>query len=138
MKIYTVDALAGSGKTREAINYSLSQAERGAKIALVQPSTALIDQTQNNLEKLNANGVQIRRFHSDCVSGQVKDKIQDHLRAATPGIGEILLITHQSFLSLPYWHNAQDWVIVIDEIPQCRYSVRPEQSAKAYAARLGG
>lgn len=122
MRIYTVDALAGSGKTKEAISYSLSQAELGAKIALVQPSTALIDQTQRNLEKHNASGVQIRKLHSDCVNGQVKDKIQDHLRAAARGVGEILLITQQSFLSLPYWHNAKDWVIIIDEIPQCQSS----------------
>lgn len=116
MIIYTVDALAGSGKTREAINYSLTQAAFGVKIALVQPSTVLIDQTRENLEKHNTNRVQIRKLHSDCVSGQVKDKIQDHLRAATPGVGEILLITHQSFLSLPYWYNAKDWMIIIDEI----------------------
>lgn len=119
MKIYTVDALAGSGKTRKAINYSLAQAALGVKIALVQPSTVLIDQTRENLEKRNTNHVQIRKLHSECVSGQVKDKIQDHLRAAAPGVGEILLITHQSFLSLPYWHNAKDWMIIIDEIPQC-------------------
>jgi hypothetical protein len=122
MIIYTVDALAGSGKTKEAINYSLTQAALGVKIALVQPSTVLIDQTRENLEKHNTNRVQIRKLHSDCVSGQVKDKIQDHLRAAAPGVGEILLITHQSFLSLPYWHNAKDWMIIIDEIPQCQSS----------------
>jgi hypothetical protein len=122
MIIYTVDALAGTGKTTEAINYALSEAKLGSKIALVQPSTALIDQTLINLEKHNANGVRVTKLHSECVSGQVKDKIQEHLRAATAGDGEILLITHQSFLSLPYWHNAKDWVIIMDEIPQCQSS----------------
>jgi len=119
MKIHYVDALAGSGKTTAAIKYALQQAELGAKIAIVQPSTVLIDQTHKNITKSNTKNIRVTKIHSDCVSGQVKDKVQDHLRECNQSVGEILLITHQTYLSLPYWHNSTSWDIIIDEIPQC-------------------
>lgn len=118
MKLYYVDALAGCGKTSSAIKYAIKQAKLGAKIAFVQPSTDLIDQTYANLLDADYRDVIVDKFHNQCLGGQVKVHVTNHLNDSPPGKGEIILMTHQTFMSLPYWHNAQDWNIIIDEIPQ--------------------
>ncbi|KAK46359.1 hypothetical protein BG58_11065 [Caballeronia jiangsuensis] len=117
MQIYFVDALAGAGKTTAAIKHALAQVEIGAKVAIVQPSTQLIDQTYNALVKSARPKTQITKYHTQCADS-VKTTVSNHLRAAAPGVGEILLISHQTFLTLPYWHNAKDWDVIIDELPQ--------------------
>lgn len=116
--IFYVDALAGMGKTTAAINYALKQTKLGAKIAFVQPSKDLIDQTYDNLVSANHGNVSIKKFHTGCLNGPVKSELTAYLNVAAPGVGEIILMTHQTFLSLPYFHNAHDWDIIIDEIPQ--------------------
>lgn len=40
----------------------------------------------------------------------------DHLKHFSDG-GQVILTTHASFLSLPYFHRPEDWHVVIDEIP---------------------
>lgn len=119
MKINYVNALAGSGKTQSAIKYALQQASQGTKIAIVQPSTDLLDQTYNDLRnhKKNIGLVPIRNLHSKNTTN-VKDTVAQHLRGARPEVGEILLISHQTFLSLPHWNRSHLWEIIIDEVPQ--------------------
>lgn len=119
-KIYTVDALCGSGKTYAAIRYAIKCATFGEKFAIVQPSKGLIEQSYSEcvvVAEQQAAGIGIRRIHSDTSdAGQVKRDIISHLRNGDSG-GEILFITHSAFLSMPYWHNSREWNVLFDELP---------------------
>lgn len=116
MKVYFVDALAGTGKTTSAIEYAIEHAQNGAKIVIVQPSKALINQTYDNIVAKNP-GVLVNRFHGESVQYSVKNHVMEYLNDTCQGTGEIMLITHQAFLSLKYWHNPDLWDVIIDEIP---------------------
>jgi hypothetical protein len=114
------------GKTTSAIQYAINQARQGNKVVLVQPSTNLIDQTYRDLQSYHAPGIlslmkgcfQVNKFHTEYTPGPVKEAVMDHLNNAPAITGEIMLITHQTFLTLPYWHNANFWEVIVDEIPQ--------------------
>lgn len=122
MKVYYVDAYAGKGKTHSAIQYAIQQAATHKfKIAIIQPSTALIDQTYDDLnQKCNDWKIklEINKFHTGNGAKQIKDVVMSHLKETAQDIGEIMLITHQTFMSLPHWHNKNLWDVIIDEIPQ--------------------
>ncbi|WP_028880855.1 DEAD/DEAH box helicase [Terasakiella pusilla] len=122
--LYKVNALAGSGKTYTAARWAVKFAGRaGCKIAIVQPSKILINQTYNDIleyrmeSKINCR---VKYFYGDetrCLDrGSVKQQIMAHLRETDDG-GEIILMTQAAFLSLPYWHRKEDWIVIIDEIP---------------------
>lgn len=116
-KIYTVDALCGSGKTYQAIRYAVKQAKLGEKVVIVQPSKDLIDQSFNDCCEVAAGLVPVRKYHSGtCEDNGVKGGILRHLKETDSG-GEVLFITHAAFLSMPYWHKAAEWNVIFDEIP---------------------
>ncbi len=87
-KIYTVDALCGSGKTYAAIRYAIKCATFGEKVAIVQPSKDLIEQSYNDCVEVvaqQAAKIGVRRIDTDTSgAGQVKKDIVSHLRRA-PG-----------------------------------------------------
>jgi len=119
-----VNALAGSGKTYAAARFAVNNAAKaGQKIALVQPSKILIDQTYHDIihyMKEQDARCRVTFFYGDSEQkmhrGSVKQEIMGHL-SDTDDIGEIILITQAAFLTLPYWHRRDDWTIIIDEIP---------------------
>ncbi|WP_043344296.1 DEAD/DEAH box helicase family protein [Belnapia moabensis] len=115
MLINSVDALAGAGKTHTAIEYAIECARKGDKIAIVQPSKHLIQQSYNQAVRA-APDVMVRRIDSGTHPMQVRTALINHLNRPFPE-GEILFLTHAAFLSLPYWHNPGGWHIIIDEIP---------------------
>ena len=115
--IYTVNALAGSGKTYQAIEYALRKAEDGNKICIVQPTRDLIDQSYDDAKARCSASVAVTRFHGDCVADQsVKYSIVDYLRNPAPD-GEIIFISHAAFLNLPYFDQRKNWEIICDEVP---------------------
>ncbi len=117
MKIYTIDALAGSGKTFAIVREGHRLATAGYKVAIIQPTVGLINATITE-ELLRLSPVRYRAVHSgmqDC-SGRVVSVLSDHLRT-TPAGGELLFITHSALLSLPYWHDRASWTVIVDEIP---------------------
>jgi hypothetical protein len=116
--IHYVDALAGAGKTHSAMEYAVWQAQLGRKIAIVQPSRHLIQESYQKALGMAQRGrsVPITRIDSDTHAGNVKGALTRHLRYAAPDEGEILFITHNAFLHCPYWHNRDRWVVIIDEI----------------------
>jgi hypothetical protein len=123
--IYKVNALAGSGKTYTAARWAVKFASKtGKKIAIVQPSKILIDQTYNDILEYrmeSSTNCRVNYFYGEDTKrldrGSVKQQIMDHLRD-TDDAGEIILMTQAAFLSLPYWHRKGDWIIIVDEIPQ--------------------
>ncbi|GGF75499.1 hypothetical protein GCM10011332_31860 [Terasakiella brassicae] len=119
-----VNALAGSGKTYAAARFAVNNAAKaGQKIALVQPSKILIDQTYRDIiNYMKEQGIRCRVnfYYGDhdqkLHRGSIKQEIMGHLSDADD-VGEIILITQAAFLTLPYWHRRGDWTIIIDEIP---------------------
>lgn len=121
-RYYSVDALAGAGKTHAALEYAVKLARNtGAKFLVVQPSKVLIDESYEKcLKFVKAAGgkVKVSRFYSEPGKGSVIGQIAKHFRDAKDG-GEIALITHSAFLMMPYLNRRKDWTLIFDEIPQC-------------------
>jgi superfamily II DNA or RNA helicase len=116
MTIQYVNALAGAGKTYALARHAHRLAGRGAKILFVQPTKTLIDHTiAHELEPL-VPGYPFRAIHGD-VSSDVVEEIMQHAKDAGQG-GEILFITHAAFFKLPFFQNAGNWHVLMDECPQ--------------------
>jgi hypothetical protein len=118
MEIFYVDALAGMGKTNAVIAYALSESSTGSKVAIIQPSIDLLDQTYAAIQSANINKVNVSKYHSHSIDESVKGSVTNHLATATPDVGEILLTTQQTFFAMKSWYNSSDWDIIFDEIPQ--------------------
>jgi hypothetical protein len=119
-KIYSVNALCGSGKTYAAIRYAVKCARFGEKFVIVQPSKKLIQQSYRDcLSVADEQGlnISVTQIDSDtCGLNSVKGEIIRYLRKEETR-GQILFITHAAFLSMPYWHNAREWDVLFDELP---------------------
>jgi len=125
--ILYVDAICGAGKTYGAISYAIDAAyQDDVHIAIIQPSRELIQQTHTAIRtRMSQQGtvVPVKAIYShlgytDDVEETVNGQIERHLRdAATNPTGQILLITHAAFLSLPHWFGKESWEIIIDEVP---------------------
>ena len=117
MAIHYLNALAGAGKTRAFVRYADRLARKGCKLLIVQPTRHLIDKTiMDELEAIEPS-YPVTRFYGDRVSGSVVGAIVQHLKQAKPGQGEVLFITHEAFVRLPYLHRKSDWVLLFDEVP---------------------
>jgi hypothetical protein len=145
-----VDAICGAGKTYGAILYAIDQAaNHDAKIAIIQPSRELILQTEVAMTKqIRSMGLEVplTTIYSDDDIPQgdyvsVSTRIQDHLKkAAEIPTGQILIITHAAFLSLPHWHRKDSWEIIIDEVPNIapfhRYELEENSDLLKNLARI--
>ncbi|WP_306222536.1 DEAD/DEAH box helicase family protein [Bosea beijingensis] len=117
MSIHYLNALAGAGKTRAFVRYADRLARKGLKTLIVQPTKDLIDKTvADELEQIGPS-YPVTRFHGGRGSGFVVGAIVQHLRQAKPDQGEIVFITHEAFVRLPYVHRPGDWVLLFDEVP---------------------
>lgn len=117
--IYYVDALAGAGKTHSAIQHAVWMAGLGRKVAIIQPSKHLIQESYAKAIVMAAKSgrfIPITRIDSDTNPANVTGALANHLRYTNPNEGEILFATHSAFLNCPYWHNRDLWAVVIDEI----------------------
>lgn len=117
MPIHYLNALAGAGKTRAFVRYADRLARRGFKLLIVQPTRHLIDKTIMDELGQIAPSYPVTCFHGGRGSGSVVGAIVKHLRQAKPGQGEVLFITHEAFVRLPYLHRKGDWVLLFDEVP---------------------
>ena len=116
MIIKTVDALAGSGKTFAAGKYSARTARLGHKTLFVQPTKDLISETIKDIRK-HSPDIRLTAIHSGTTENVLATIVQ-HTKEASEHAGEILFITHASFLRLPYFHNAAEWHVIVDEVFQ--------------------
>jgi hypothetical protein len=115
-------ALAGAGKTRALAQTAHRLARDGDKVLFVQPSKLLIDNTVRDeiipLKQTwlsNQQGYPVRPIHGD-TADKVVTEIVRHVSAQRPG-GEILFITHQAFMRIPFFHERQRWILIFDETP---------------------
>lgn len=111
-----VNGFCGAGKTYANAKYAKEQYDRGQKVLLVQPTTQLIEQTV-------ATTFKDCGLTTDCYVS-INSKTTDHVvKVITEFVKTvkspiILVITHAAFFSIPHFHNRQDWIVIIDEIPQ--------------------
>jgi hypothetical protein len=120
--IHTVDALCGAGKTYQALEWAMDKAEQGEKVCIVQPTIALIEQSYDDVIKRKGERCfSVERFHSGVDNGDnesVREQVIGRFKWAYDDLGSIVFISHATFLSLPYFHNRQSWILICDEIPQ--------------------
>ena len=126
MKIHYFNALAGAGKTRAMAQVAHRMAIKGERVLFVQPSKKLIDDTlRNEVTPLRQLLSDRRRYACQAIHGDqhagVVTEIMTHIRkdSDTDGGcgGELLFITHESFLRLPYFPRRHRWIVMFDEIP---------------------
>ena len=113
MIIHYLDAYAGSGKTYSAIQQSVNHAKLGAKIALVQPSTKLLSQTEKDILTADPN-VNVLRIDSIIYPGRVITELTSAIKKAPEGT--IVLFSHRAYQLLQYWHNKSEWDLIWDEV----------------------
>lgn len=107
---------AGGGKTRDIISAAGKRAERGQKCLIVQPTTGLIDETFDNLKKQYPSII-VRKFHSDDgEGGYVSLRVMKYFNNADLA-GAVVLITHRTLISLPFFYHKDRWSVYFDESP---------------------
>ena len=114
--IYTVDCVAGAGKTYAAVDHSARLAGLGRKTVIAQPSALLIDQTFDDFRARHP-AVPVTQITSATHPNRVTSSIIAHCKAAALIAGEVLLITHSALMRLPYVHRKDDWTLIVDEAP---------------------
>jgi hypothetical protein len=80
----------------------------------VAPSRKLIGETQKTLKGFGLDPMVIT---SDTHADHVRASIIEFMNHAEDA-GEILLITWNAFVDLPYLNRRQNWRVIIDEVPQ--------------------
>jgi superfamily II DNA or RNA helicase len=120
MLIRTLDAPAGSGKTRACAHHADRLARLGHKVLFVQPTKHLITKTiADELQPL-APAYPVIALHSGTVAptASVIAAIVAHFQNAERDRGEVLFVTHAAFMLIPYIERKADWVLIMDEVPQ--------------------
>lgn len=116
MTIQYFDALAGAGKTRALVGYAKQLAHLGEHVLFAQPSRLLIDNTiVNEIGSVPAT-YKVSALHSGTTREVVKSIVQN-TQADTGSKGEILFVTHEAFMQLPYIENKRNWHLLFDETP---------------------
>lgn len=110
--ISTVDAPCGSGKTY-TICEKIKEDIYKNNYLYVARSIKLLNQTK---EALKDRGINAMIITSETHPNEVIKSIVSFLKNCDVS-GEVLLITLHSYLDLPYFHNEDNWVKIIDEIP---------------------
>lgn len=128
LNISYVEAPCSGGKTFALIKFVAERSQRATveepeRIMIVVPSKRLLKQISDDLGKEGTNGV--TPIHSSKRHGNgngnrtVQSRVMEYLTHQNRQSGaSVLLITHHTFLKLPFIPNINDWLIFIDEIPQ--------------------
>lgn len=128
LNITYVEAPCGGGKTYALIKFvtersKAASVEEPARIMIVVPSKRLLRQIQGDLNKAGAVGMiaihSPKIFSKTKNSRSVQSRVMEYLTHPNRQCGaSVLLITHQSFMKLPFIPNIDEWSIFIDEVPQ--------------------
>ncbi len=131
--IQTVDALAGAGKTYDAIRWALMEASTAhRKTVMVFKSKELIEQAFADAIKFrDQHGWtnEVTEIHSNLhevehLGRTVTEMFLEHLEQTTASDGELLMITEAAFLALQHWPNRYLWTCICDEIPDVTPAIK--------------
>jgi hypothetical protein len=107
-----VSAPCSTGKTLAACKY-MAQKLIFSNFLYVAPTKRLLQQT---LATLQGMGVRPTIIDSD-TTPNVNAAIISYLKAA-PDCGAVLLVTWSAYEHLSYFHRPENWIRIIDEVPQ--------------------
>jgi hypothetical protein len=108
-----VSAECSRGKTLAACKYMTSNLNF-SNFLYVAPTKRLLHQTLAALQELGVNPTVI---DSDTNPRTVIAAIIGYLKKA-PDCGGVLLVTWNAYEKLPYFPRRNDWICIIDEVPQ--------------------
>ena len=113
IKVRFVSAPCSTGKTHAACQY-IRNNQYTTNHIYVAPSLELLKQTSKTMESM---GVKPTVITSETHPRHVKSGIIEHLKSAYE-VGEVLLITWQAYVDLPFISRPENWQVIIDEVPQ--------------------
>jgi hypothetical protein len=113
--IHFVSGLCGSGKSFSLANYIYDNYDYNSKCIVTVPSILLADQTYGLFNSLGIHNVSIINSNTNQkVIISIIDKIKE-INLYEEGV---LIITQQAFHNIPYFPKKEEWLLIIDEIPQ--------------------
>ncbi|MBD8699265.1 DEAD/DEAH box helicase family protein [Sphingomonas sp. CFBP 13714] len=106
---------AGSGKTYQLSHWAVEKTLAHEKVLIAQPTKELIRETIRAIRAINPD-IAVKQITGTTTTSRVTHQIVQHMAAAAPHAGEILIISHDALKRLPtgmrkFWH------LVCDEIP---------------------
>jgi hypothetical protein len=111
--VHYVSSPCGRGKTYAACKFMRDNKFRSNHL-YVAPSRRLVGETERTLKTFGLDPLVIT---SDTHAGHVKASIIEFMNHAEDA-GEILLITWNAYVDLPYVNRRENWRVIIDEVPQ--------------------
>ncbi len=106
---------AGSGKTHQLAHWAASVAASHGKVLIAQPTTALIRATVAKIRSIDPS-IKVTPIYARRANDRVTARTLDHMNAAAPHAGEILIVTHETLKRLPT-NRRKFWHMVCDEVP---------------------
>jgi hypothetical protein len=106
---------AGSGKTYQLAHWAVERAAAGEKVMIAQPTKELMRETARTIARIDGD-TPVTQMWSRSRSDRVVSRILDHMTAAKPMAGEIMLVTHEALKRIPS-NLRQFWHMVCDEVP---------------------
>lgn len=121
-RIHAASTSVGSGKTRAAIEYMLSEEKASRNFIYVAPTINLVEQTTKNLKdklnKMNISTKNVNLIHSQRTSHEetATATALNTLNDSESNIGAIVILTTTTLLTvLPMISRKEDWHVVLDE-----------------------
>lgn len=113
--ILHIDGACGSGKTQLALEFTAQAVNKfDHPMLIVQPTKLLIQQSIERLQAM-APETPIFAFTSDNHPHQVMADLLKHL-TNKPNGGQVVFVTHKTFLDLPWSPCKNQWHVIIDEV----------------------
>ncbi len=115
MKIHYISAPAGSGKTELLTDFVIELANDHSKVILIQPTIALINQTEERIKTKGFQGT-LKCVTSETAPSNVVKEIHAFLSTIEPDSGCILILTFAAW-KMVHRRNVNGWRLIVDECP---------------------
>jgi len=110
-------APCGAGKTYQLVKKSRQLVREGRNVLLLQPTKLLIEKTRIDEFGKLSDPPPVRIFHGDTVGTNVAYQLAEYL-ADPEDRPHVVMATHQALPRMPFLLNAENWNLLIDEVPQ--------------------
>lgn len=105
---------AGAGKTHAYSVIAIERSKNNLNTIILSPTIKLLTETEKAVRSVGPSCRIIKIHSEDGEEGTATARVLDYLKhQANPG--DILLITQQCFLGLPYFHYKSKWRLLVDE-----------------------